>query len=52
MRTGEFGPSTGEQRVDYSHSMVAGGFEEMSYATRLIPGTSLITRVEIFASRS
>ena len=36
----------------YSHSMVAGGFEETSYATRLIPGTSLITRDEIAANTS
>ena len=28
----------------YSHSMVAGGLPEMSYTTREIPGTSLITR--------
>ncbi len=31
----------------YSHSIVAGGFEEMSYTTRLIPPTSLMMRVEI-----
>jgi hypothetical protein len=36
----------------YSHSIVAGGFEETSYATRLIPGTSLITRDEIAANTS
>ena len=36
----------------HSHSMVAGGFEEMSYATRLIPGTSLITLDEILARMS
>ena len=28
----------------HSHSIVAGGFPEMSYTTREIPGTSLITR--------
>ena len=31
----------------HSHSIVAGGFDEMSYATRLIPGISLITRDEM-----
>ena len=36
----------------YSHSMVAGGFEEMSYTTRLIPETSLTIREEIFARSS
>ncbi len=36
----------------YSHSMVAGGLDEMSYATRLIPETSLITRDEIRSRRS
>jgi len=36
----------------YSHSIVDGGFDEMSYATRLIPGTSLITRDEIEANTS
>lgn len=36
----------------YSHSIVAGGFEDTSYATRLIPGTSLITLDEIAASTS
>ena len=34
----------------YSHSMVAGGFDEMSYTTRLTPFTSLMMRPEIFAS--
>jgi hypothetical protein len=37
---------------DHSHSIVAGGFDEMSYTTRLIPRTSLITRVDIRASSS
>jgi hypothetical protein len=36
----------------YSHSMVAGGFDEMSYTTRLMPRTSLMMRDEILASRS
>ena len=36
----------------YSHSMVAGGFDEMSYTTRFTPGTSLTIRDEIFARMS
>ena len=36
----------------HSHSMVAGGFDDTSYATRLIPGTSLITRDEMRSSTS
>ncbi len=32
------------ERPTHSHSLVAGGFPEMSYTTREIPGTSLITR--------
>ena len=36
----------------YSHSMVDGGLEEMSYTTRLTPFTSLMMRPEILASRS
>ena len=32
--------------------VVGGGFEEMSYTTRFTPGTSLTTRLEIFASTS
>src|SRR5260370_5016152 len=36
----------------YSHSMVAGGLLVMSRTTRLISGTSLVTRVEIRASTS
>ena len=40
------------QAPPYSHSMVAGGFELMSYTTRLTPGTSLTIRDEIFASTS
>jgi hypothetical protein len=32
---------------DHSHSMVAGGFEEMSYTTRLMPRTSLLMRLEM-----
>ena len=37
---------------DYSHSIVAGGFEERSSATRLTPGSSLMMREEIVSSRS
>ncbi len=36
----------------HSHSIVAGGFDEMSSATRLIPGSSLMIRLEIVSSRS
>jgi len=39
-------------RSDYSHSIVPGGFDVMSYATRLMPFTSLMIREEIFASSS
>ena len=39
-------------RAPYSHSIVAGGFEEMSYTTRFTPSTSLITRLEILPSTS
>ena len=36
----------------YSHSIVAGGFDEMSSATRFTPGTSLMIRFEIRSRRS
>ena len=36
----------------YSHSIVAGGFDEMSYTTRFTPGTSLTIRLLIFARTS
>jgi hypothetical protein len=36
----------------YSHSIVAGGLLLMSYTTRLTPGTQLMIRVEIRASKS
>ena len=36
----------------YSHSMVAGGFEERSSATRFTPGTSLTIRLEIVSRSS
>lgn len=36
----------------YSHSMVAGGFDVTSSTTRLISGTELVMRLEIFANKS
>ena len=36
----------------YSHSIVAGGFDVMSYATRFTPGTSATMRPLIRASTS
>ena len=36
----------------YSHSIVPGGFEEISSATRLTPSTSLMMRVEMRSRRS
>lgn len=36
----------------YSHSIVDGGLEVMSYTTRLTPFTSLQIRVEIFSNTS
>lgn len=39
--------STSPWDTGYSHSMVAGGFEEMSYTTRFTPSTSLMIRFEI-----
>jgi hypothetical protein len=42
----------GIPQLGYSHSIVAGGFDEMSYTTRLTPGTSLTIRDEIFARTS
>ena len=36
----------------YSHSMVLGGFELMSYTTRVTPGTSFTIRVEMRSSTS
>src|SRR5204862_8112287 len=35
----------------YSHSIVEGGFDEMSSATRFTPGISLMIRLEIVSSR-
>ena len=42
----------GRDRLSYSHSIVAGGFELMSSATRLTCGTSLMIRFETRSSRS
>lgn len=39
-------------RLNYSHSMVLGGLDEMSYTTRLTPLTSLIIRLDRVASIS
>ena len=36
----------------HSHSIVAGGFDEMSSATRFTPGISLMIRLEIRSSTS
>ena len=36
----------------YSHSIVLGGFDEMSSATRFTAGISLMIRLEIVSSRS
>ena len=41
----------GSRRV-YSHSIVDGGLDEMSSATRLTAGISLMIRLEIVSSRS
>ncbi len=40
------------RRPDYSHSIVLGGFDEMSSATRFTSGISLMIREEIVSSRS
>lgn len=37
---------------NYSHSMVAGGLELISYTTRLTPFTLLIISLDIFARKS
>ena len=44
----------GDRRAptSYSHSIVAGGLDETSYATRLMPATSLITRDEMRSNTS
>ena len=38
--------------ASYSHSMVPGGFDVMSYTTRLIPRTSFTIRLEMRFSTS
>lgn len=43
---------SGELTKAHSHSIVAGGFEEMSYTTRLQPRTSLMILEDARASRS
>ena len=45
-------PASCWERARYSHSIVAGGLLEMSYATRLMPRTSLMMRLDTFASSS
>src|ERR671938_624870 len=42
----------GAHAVRHSHSIVEGGFDEMSRATRFTPGISLMIRLEIVSSRS
>ena len=39
-------------RCGYSHSIVLGGFDEMSSATRFTCGISLMIRLETFSRRS
>jgi len=38
--------------MSYSHSIVPGGFEVMSYVILLMPGTSLIIRLQMRAKNS
>jgi hypothetical protein len=45
-------PSLCGTSAGYSHSIVDGGFDEMSRATRLTAGISLMIRLEIVSSRS
>ncbi len=45
-------PSLSGTGAGYSHSIVDGGFDEMSRATRLTAGISLMIRLEIVSSRS
>ena len=40
------------QMWNHFHSMVAGGFPEISYVTRLMPRTSLMIRPDMVASTS
>ena len=48
----DLAPMAGRANPAYSHSMVAGGFELMSYTTRFTPGTSFTIRLLILASTS
>lgn len=41
-----------QSQANYSHSMVAGGFELMSYTTRLTPFTLLMISLDILARKS
>src|SRR3569833_4588965 len=45
-------PASAMRAVNYTHSIVAGGFPEMSYTTREIPDTSLTMRRETWARNS
>src|SRR5262249_8949102 len=45
-------PERDQDQTGYSHSMVAGGLDEMSYTTRPMPLTSLTTRFEMVPRRS
>ncbi len=45
-------PQKGLKLIPYSHSIVPGGLEVMSYTTRLTPLTSLTMRLEIASSSS
>ena len=47
-----FIPQSKFQNRNYSHSIVPGGFEEMSYTTRLTPLTSFIIRFEMLSNTS
>ena len=44
--------SPGAGRPAHSHSIVAGGFDETSYVTRLMPRTSLMMRVAALPKNS
>ena len=53
-QTGVFRCGTGQcsGQMDHSHSIVPGGFEVMSYVTRLMPRTSLMIRVAVSPRKS
>ena len=50
--TKQFNDYTIQQQKNHSHSMVAGGFELMSYTTRFTPFTLLMISFETFAKKS